>query len=83
MVSDNKIQRAFRTHTIYKQNPLEKCFIFTIYQNYTLALIKEIVLFSMNTRIRLLGRLFILDSCDRATFQGLWVAYFDTWHLIY
>ena len=23
---------------LYKQNPLEKCFMFTVYQNYTLAL---------------------------------------------
>ena len=40
MVSDKKIHRAFRTRTteLYKQNPLEKFFIFTIYQNYTLAL---------------------------------------------
>ena len=40
MVSDNKIHRAFRTHTVqlYKQKRLEKCLIFTIYQNYTLAL---------------------------------------------
>ena len=31
------IHRAFRTHTtLYKQNPLEKFFLFTIYQNYTL-----------------------------------------------
>ena len=38
MVSDKKIHRAFRTHkTLYKQNPLEKIFIFTIYWNYTLA----------------------------------------------
>ena len=41
MVSDKKIHRAFRTRTcqIYKQNPLENFFIFTIYQNYTLVLI--------------------------------------------
>ena len=26
---------------LYKQNPLEKIFIFTIYQHYTLALIKK------------------------------------------
>ena len=41
MASDEKIHRAFRTHTtvfILKQNPLDKFFIFTIYQNYTLAL---------------------------------------------
>ena len=35
MVSDEMIHRAFRTH---KQNPLEEILIFTIYQNYTLAL---------------------------------------------
>ena len=33
MVSDKKNHRAFN-----KQNPLEKFFILTIYQNYTLAL---------------------------------------------
>ena len=39
MVSDKKIHRAFRELIqLYKQNPLEKFFIFTIYQNYTLAL---------------------------------------------
>ena len=27
---------------LYKQNPLEKLFIFTIYQNYTLALLKSV-----------------------------------------
>ena len=34
MVSGKMIQRAFRTHTslFIKQNPLEKIFIFTIYQ---------------------------------------------------
>ena len=39
MVSDKKIHRSFRTHTtLDKQNPLENFLIFTIYQNYTLAL---------------------------------------------
>ena len=40
MVSNKKIHRALRTHTnySYEQYPLEKFFIFTIYQNYTLAL---------------------------------------------
>ena len=40
VVSDKTIQRAFRIHTtlLNKQNPLEKMFIFTMYQNYTLAL---------------------------------------------
>ena len=34
IVSDKMIHRAFRTHIqLYKQNPLEKIFIFTIYQN--------------------------------------------------
>ena len=46
MVSDKKIHRSFRTRTTsYKQNPSEKFFIFTIYQNYTLALINYINLF--------------------------------------
>ena len=40
MVSNKKIHRALRTHTCnsYEQYPLEIFFIFTIYQNYTLAL---------------------------------------------
>ena len=39
MVSDEKIHRAFRTHsTLFKQHQLEKILMFTIYQNYTLAL---------------------------------------------
>ena len=42
MVSDKKINRAFRTHTnLNKQNPLiinKKKVIFTNYKNYTLAL---------------------------------------------
>ena len=41
MVSDKTIHKAFRTHTnvqLCKQNPLEKICIFTIYQNYTMAL---------------------------------------------
>ena len=37
MVSDKMIHGAFRTQ-LYKQNTLEKILIFTIYQNYTLAL---------------------------------------------
>ena len=32
------IHRALELIQLYKQNPLEKFFIFTIYQNYTLAL---------------------------------------------
>ena len=35
MVSDKMIHKAFRTNKVYffyKQNPLEKCFVFTIYQ---------------------------------------------------
>ena len=40
MVSDEMIHKAFRTHaTLDKRNPLEKFVIFSIYQNYTLALI--------------------------------------------
>ena len=50
IVSDKTIHMAFWTRTTYKQNPInpinsinknpwEKFFIFTIYQNYTLALI--------------------------------------------
>ena len=49
MVSDKTIHRAFGIHktlVFIKQNPLEKIFIFTIYQNYTLAL--NYVLFSLN-----------------------------------
>ena len=38
MVSDKKIHRAFRTHTILTKQ-IREIFIFTIYQNYTLALI--------------------------------------------
>ena len=39
MVSDKTIHKACRTHaTLYKQNPLEKFLIFTIHENYTLAL---------------------------------------------
>ena len=42
MVSGKNIHRAFRTHTtLFKQNPVEKCLIFAIYQNYTLALNKH------------------------------------------
>ena len=43
MISDKQIHRAFRTHiTLDKENPLEKIFNFTIYQNYTLALMFNI-----------------------------------------
>ena len=39
MVSDKTIHMAIRINkTLYKQNPLEKIFIFTVYQNYSLAL---------------------------------------------
>ena len=38
MVSDKKIHRDLELIQLYKQNPLEKFFIFTIYQNYALAL---------------------------------------------
>ena len=38
MVSGKTIHMAFRTHaTLYRQNSLEKIFIFIIYQNLTLA----------------------------------------------
>ena len=48
MVSDKMIYRAFRTNvTLYKQNLLEKLLIFSIYQNYQLALINGYPLFSM------------------------------------
>ena len=47
MVSDKTIHKAFRIHKLYKQNPLEICFvlIFTMYQNYTMALNKHLLLF--------------------------------------
>ena len=40
MVSDKKIHTCgfSELKQLYKQNPLEKFLIFTIYQNYTLAL---------------------------------------------
>ena len=38
MVSDKTIQRLLELIQLYKQNPWEKILIFTIYQNYTLAL---------------------------------------------
>ena len=39
MVSNKKIHRAFEnSYNSYEQYPLEKSSIFTIYQNYTLAL---------------------------------------------
>ena len=38
MVSDNSIHNDCRTVQLYEQNPLEKFIIFTVYQNYTLAL---------------------------------------------
>ena len=37
-VSDKTFTRLLEFIKLYKQNPLEKFFIFTIYQNYTLAL---------------------------------------------
>ena len=38
MVSNKKIHRGFEnSYNSYEQYPLEKFFIFTIYQNYTLA----------------------------------------------
>ena len=36
----NNSQGFIELTQLYKQNPLEKIFIFTIYQNYTLALSK-------------------------------------------
>ena len=45
MVSDKKIHRAFRTHITLLKKTLEKFLIFTIYQNYTLALILCIYMF--------------------------------------
>ena len=51
MVSDKTIHKAFKTcTTLYIQNPLDKFFIFTIYQNYTLALkelLSLIIVFSL------------------------------------
>ena len=41
MVSDKTIHKALELRKLYKQNPLETFFIFTIYQNYTLALRKK------------------------------------------
>ena len=39
MVSNKKIHRGFEnSYNSYEQYPIEKFFIFTIYQNYTLAL---------------------------------------------
>ena len=38
MVSGKNFTRLLELIQLYKQNPLEKIFIFTIYQNYTLAL---------------------------------------------
>ena len=38
MVSDKTTHRLLEFIKLNKQNPLEKIFIFTIYQNYTLAL---------------------------------------------
>ena len=39
MVSDKEIHRAFRTHTtLQTKSKKYQFFIFTIYQNYTLAL---------------------------------------------
>ena len=42
MVSNKMILRALRTHTtLMNKYPLEKFLIFTIYQNYTLALMRS------------------------------------------
>ena len=51
MVSNKKIHRAFEnSYNSYEQYPLEKFLIFTIYQNYTLALIwnRPIILIFLN-----------------------------------
>ena len=37
MFSDKTIHRLLELIQLYKQNPLEKFFILTIYQNYTLG----------------------------------------------
>ena len=54
MVSNKKIHRALRTHShtnSYEQYPLEKFFIFTIYQNYTCTLaLTLIIVFSCRTQ---------------------------------
>ena len=42
MVSDKAIHKSFRIHKLYKQNPLEKLFIFIIHQNYTLKVVDPI-----------------------------------------
>ena len=43
MVSDKQIHGLLELIELYKQNLLEKLFIFTIYQNYTLALRRELL----------------------------------------
>ena len=60
MVSDKKIHRAsIELIQLYKQNPLEKLFIFTIYQNYTLALSEYVMGINPNEsdRVENIGRL--------------------------
>ena len=53
MVSNKKIHRALSTHdNSYEQYPLEKTFIFTIYQNYSLALISDIFLWEVKRELR-------------------------------
>ena len=46
MVSDKMIHRAFRTRTTLSTKPIREIFIFTIYQNYTLALRKGVAIHS-------------------------------------
>ena len=42
MVSNKKDSQGFEnSYNSYEQYPLEKFFIFTVYQNYTLALISN------------------------------------------
>ena len=51
IVSDKMILELIQ---LYKQNQLEKIFIFTIYQNYTLALTKVKILVTLIMRLRII-----------------------------
>ena len=67
MVSDKMIHRAFRTHTtLFKQNQSEIFFssIFTIYQNYTLALRHFLSVCTLNKLQSL--------PCQLSKLQGIW-----------
>ena len=45
MVTNNNISQGFEnSYNSYEQYPLEKFFIYTIYQNYPLAYLKMIIL---------------------------------------